>query len=162
MEDVTESEGGSLFVDALLVRIFQSWTWLLWRRVSRICQVWQTLRNQGWGDRRGHPRSGSFSIFQRRMMSGSMWTLTAEPSPQKPVRFLASVFLIGWWLLDNTSTIRYKVSCFCFLDWPVNHYCYSIKVIYPFKEISFFIMHVAYMSLGFKVPSPPLSNLITI
>ena len=75
----TESVEGSQFVDALSVKIFQFWTWLLWRRVKMIFLGWLTLRSQEWGAPREHQKSGSCSTSLRRMMFGSMLILIAEP-----------------------------------------------------------------------------------
>ena len=81
----TESVGESQFVVALLVRIFQFWTWLLWRRVKMIFLDWLTLRSQEWGVQREHQKSGSCSTSLRRMMFGSMLILIAETLQPKPV-----------------------------------------------------------------------------
>ena len=94
MEDVMESEGGRLFVDALLARTSQFWTWLSWRRARVNFPDWLMLRSQEWEVQRGPQRFESFLTSRRRMMFGSMWTLIAELLLLNLVGVLIS-FLMG-------------------------------------------------------------------
>jgi len=146
-EGVMESEEGSLFVGALSAQTSLFWTWLLWRRVKMICQVWLMWKSQEWGVLRELPKSVSSSICPRMMMSGSMSTPTVGLSQPKMVKFLPDSLWITllhsfgfekWsWRISYLVFITYnilspisklefvKITCYYYMGriWSVKLYC---------------------------------------
>ena len=123
MVGVMVSAGGSRSVVALSAKTYLLPTWWLSRRGRMIFPGWPTLRSPGWGDPRGHPRSGSSSTFPRMTMYASMSTHTAGHSLPRTVSdslycHFAPLYLFGLlciWMPVGLIAVQFSLESRCII-----------------------------------------------